>query len=81
MVELAGALGLLADQHEVVHANSLHNEKLARAIRLAVHVVRRLRRYRAALARQEPVNAAGRARLDQTIGPSRQTKLSLISLW
>jgi hypothetical protein len=46
-----------------------------------VHVVRRLRRYRAALARQEPVNVAGRARLDQTIGPSRQTKLSLISLW
>ena len=36
-----------ADRHEVVHANALHNEKLARAIGRAVHVVRRLRRYRA----------------------------------
>ena len=35
-----------------------------RTIGRAVHVVRRLRRYRAALARQEPVNVAGRSRLD-----------------
>ena len=34
-------LGLPADRHEVVHANALHNEKLARAISRAVHVVRR----------------------------------------
>ena len=38
------------------------------------------RRYCAALARHEPIDVARRSRLD-LIGPSRQTKLSLISLW
>src|SRR5207237_1842232 len=33
-------LGLPADRHEVVHANALHHDKLARAIGRAAHVVR-----------------------------------------
>ena len=53
-----------ADRNEIVHANALHDEELARAIGLAVHVVRRLRRYRAALARQEAIDVAPRSRLD-----------------
>jgi len=53
-----------ADRHEVVHANPLHDEKLAGAIGLAVHVMCRLRRYRAALARQQPVDVTRRSRLD-----------------
>ena len=62
--EMSAGLASPADRHEVVHANPLHDEKLARAIGLAVHVVCRLRRYRAALARQQPVDVTRRSRLD-----------------
>jgi len=64
MGEMPERLASPADWHEVVDANPLHDEKLARAIGLAVHVMCRLRRYRAALARQHPVDVARRARLD-----------------
>src|SRR5205085_9938623 len=63
-VELSGAPSSPADRHEVVYPNALHDEELARAIGLAVHVMRGLRRYRAALARQEPMGVARRSRLD-----------------
>ena len=53
-----------ADRHEVVHANALHDEKLALAIGLAVHVMRRLLRHRAAFARQQPVDVTRRSRVD-----------------
>src|SRR6516225_4527600 len=53
-----GATSSPADRHEVVCANALHDEELARAIGLAVHVMRGLRRYRAALAGQEPIDVA-----------------------
>ena len=59
-----GATSSPADRHEVVYANALHDEELARAIGLAVHVMRGLRRYRAALAGQEPVDVARGSRLD-----------------
>jgi len=58
----ASATSSPADRHEVVHANALHDEELARAVGLAVHVMRRLRRYRAALARHEPIDVARRSR-------------------
>ena len=67
-----------ADRNEVVHADALHDEKPARAVGLAVHVMRSLRRHRASLARQETIDVARCACLDC---PSRQTKLSLISVW
>ena len=40
-----------ADRNKVVHADALHDEKLARAVGLAVHVMCGLRRHRTALAR------------------------------
>ena len=43
-----------ADRNEIVHANALHDEELAWAIALPVHVMRRLRRYSAPLARHKP---------------------------
>src|SRR5215469_8814737 len=80
MREMPARLASPADRHEVVHTNPLYDERLAGAIGVAVHVMRRFRRYRAALARQQPIDMRG-ARVSTTIGPSRQTKLSLISLW
>src|SRR5215831_16432683 len=64
IVEMPARLVSPADRHEVIDANPLNDEKLARAIGLAVRVMRRLRRYRAAVARQQPVDVAWRSRLD-----------------
>src|SRR5262249_8257583 len=47
-----------ADRDKVVHADALHDEKLARAVGLAVQVMRGLRRHRTALARQETIDVA-----------------------
>jgi hypothetical protein len=52
------------DRNEVVHAHALHDEKPARAVGLAVHVMRGLRRHRASLARQETIDVARCACLD-----------------
>ena len=41
-VKVPGATSSPADRHEVVHANALHDEELAWAIALPVHVMRRL---------------------------------------
>src|SRR6266851_7925284 len=60
----ASAASSPADCNEIVRANALDDEELARAIGLAVHVMRRLRRHRAALARQEAIHVARRSRLD-----------------
>ena len=79
-MEVPGATNSPADRHEVVYANALHDEEPARAIGLTVHVMRGLRWYRAALARQEPIDVARRSRLDHH-RPLEQTKLSQISLW
>ena len=46
------------DRNEVVHAHALHDEKPARAVGLAVHVMRGLWRHRASLARQETIDVA-----------------------
>src|SRR5262245_51940380 len=53
-----------ADRHEVIHADALHDEELAWAVRLAVHVMRGLRRQCAALTRHEPIDVARCPRLD-----------------
>jgi hypothetical protein len=53
-----------AHGHEVVDANALHDEELARAIGLAVHVMRRLRRYRATLTWLKMIDVTWRPRLD-----------------
>src|SRR5215813_7512279 len=47
-----------ADRHEVVHADALHDEKPACGVGLTVHVMRSLRRHRAALARPETIDVA-----------------------
>src|SRR6516165_2377780 len=52
------------DRNEVVHVHALHDEKPARAVGLAVHVMRGLRRHRASLARQETIDVARCACLD-----------------
>src|SRR5262244_2898309 len=54
----------LSDRHEVIHADALHDEELAWAVRLAVHVMRGLRRQCAALTRHEPIDVARCPRLD-----------------
>jgi hypothetical protein len=46
------------DRNEVVHAHALHDEKPARAVGLAVHVMCGLTRRRASLARQETIDVA-----------------------
>ena len=53
-----------ADRNEVVHADALHDEKLARAIRLPVHIMRGLRWHRAALTRQKTIDVTWRPCLD-----------------
>ena len=53
-----------SDRHEVIHADALHDEKLAWAVRLAVHVMRGLRRHCAALTRREPIDMTRCPRLD-----------------
>src|SRR6516225_4938927 len=53
-----------ADRNKVVHADALHDEKLARAVGLPVHVMRGLRRHRTALARQETIDEARSPCLD-----------------
>ena len=52
------------DRNEVVHAHALHDEKPARAVGLAAHVLRGLRRHRASLARQETIDVPRCACLD-----------------
>jgi len=55
---------LIPDRHEVVDSDALDDEKLARPVILAVHVMRRLRRDGAALAGKQPVHRMRRPRLD-----------------
>jgi len=55
---MCGETSSPADRNEVVHADALHDEKLARAIGLAMHLMRGLRRHRTALARQETIDVA-----------------------
>src|SRR5947209_10941791 len=53
-----------ADREEVVDPDALHDQELAWAHLLAVHVMRRLGRHRAALARFEDIFVPRRSRLD-----------------
>src|SRR6201993_343131 len=53
-----------ADREEVVDPDALHDQELARAHLFAVHVMRRLGRHRAALARFKDVFVTRRSRLD-----------------
>ena len=58
LARMCGETSSPADRNEVVHADALHDEKLARAIGLAMHLMRGLRRHRTALARQETIDVA-----------------------
>src|ERR1700757_5284016 len=53
-----------ADREEVVDPDALHDQELARAHLLAVHVMRRLGWHRAALARFDDVFVPRRSRLN-----------------
>src|SRR5947207_15679602 len=53
-----------AHREEVVDPDALHDRELARAHLVAMHVMRRLGRHRAALARFEDVLVSRRSRLD-----------------
>jgi hypothetical protein len=68
-----------ADRNEIVHPHALNDQKLAGSIRLAVHIVGSPGRDGAALADSQQI-LVPRSRVSTTIGPSRQTKASEISL-
>jgi len=53
-----------ADREEVVDPDALHDQELARTHLLAMHVMRRLGRHRAALARFEDIFVPRRSHLD-----------------
>src|SRR5438874_12661122 len=53
-----------ADREEVVDPDALHDQELARAHLLAMHLCRRLGRHRAALTRLEDIFGPRRSRLD-----------------
>ncbi len=56
--------GSAADWDEIVDTNTLDDQEFARSLRIAMHIVRRFRRYRTALSRRQHIVVPRRACLD-----------------